>query len=119
MPFEELALPPHGYHMAVTWLSHGSYSDHCYVTASPSHYGSIRTCGVQTIPHVRATLHLDKATKGISTTPTTVSKRGEAVSKRVKAVSKRGKTMSKGFTAMSKSITAMNTTSTAQVEATQ
>ena len=68
---------------------------------------------------VRATLHLDKATKGILTTPTTVSKRGEAVSKRVKAVSKRGKTMSKGFTAMSKSTTAMNTTSTAQAEAIQ
>ena len=62
---------------------------------------------------VRATLHLDKATKGISTTPTIVSKRGEAVSKRVRAVSKRGKIMSKDFTAMSKSTTAMNTTSTA------
>ena len=68
---------------------------------------------------IRATLHLDKTIKGISTIPTIVSKRGEAVSKRVRVMSKRSKTMSKGFTAMSKSTTAMNTTSTAQAEATQ
>ena len=61
---------------------------------------------------VRATLYLDKATKGILTIPTTVSKG-------VEAVSKRDKTISKGLTAMSKSTTAMNTTSTAQAEATQ
>ena len=69
--------------------------------------------------YVRATLHLDKATKGILTIPTTVSKRVETVSKSVRMMSKRLRAMSKGFTAMSKSITAMNTTSTAQAEATQ
>ena len=55
---------------------------------------------------IRATLHLDKATKGISTIPATVSKR-------VRVVSKRRRAMSKGFTAISKSTIAMNTTSTA------
>ena len=59
---------------------------------------------------VRTTLHLDKATKGISTTPITVSKRVETVSKSVRVISKRLRAMSKDFTAMSKSTTAMNTT---------
>ena len=67
---------------------------------------------------VRATLHLDKATKGILTTPTIISKRVEAVSKRVRVMSKRSKTICKGFIAMSKSTTAVNTTSTVQAEAT-
>ena len=89
------------------------------ISASKAKFLQICYVAVQVLKPVRATLHLDKATKGISTTPITVSKRGEAVNKRVKAVSKRGKTMSKGFTAMSKSTTAMNTTSTAQAEATQ
>ena len=71
------------------------------------------------IVYVRATLHLDKATKVFSTIPTTVSKRVETVSKSVRVMSKRLRAMSKGFTAMSKSTIAMNTTLTAQAEATQ
>ena len=39
---------PHGSHMT----SHGSYSDHCCVTASLSHCGSVGTCGAQTTPQV-------------------------------------------------------------------
>ena len=50
--FEELALPPHGYYMAVTWLSHESYSNHCCVTASFSYCGYMGNYGAQTTPQV-------------------------------------------------------------------
>ena len=52
LPFEELALPPHGYHMAAIWLPQRSYSDYCSVTVSLNHCGYVGIYSAQATSQV-------------------------------------------------------------------